>query len=302
MITGRRPVAIRPATPLPSGTSSRSSGPRGSPLVVDDPQHPQLGVEQQDGRRLGVEQLAQPFEQLLEELVQREVHERGVRDRLEARDAAPRAGSASSPATRSSSCIRRWSASTSTPSEVPERLGQRRSGRISDSVSGPTRTGTARADRGRGRPVDAVHGDAQGPAHGLAMRTPSSDRDDLLHVDALVGRAAEEVDGVSVQIGDDAPAIDDDRGIGERLERLVADPVLAQGEEEVVGARVRAPAGAAHRIGPVLWLVVVGSARRLDASAGVVHAPGGVRARPGYAQGSASRNSRSPAVCAGVAG
>jgi hypothetical protein len=77
-----------------SNASSRSA-PGGEPAT----QPPAVVVEQQDGRRVGVEDVAGPMQQLRQQIAPREVRERRVRDALERLEVRRSAGG----------CARAWS-------------------------------------------------------------------------------------------------------------------------------------------------------------------------------------------------
>ena len=81
--TGFRSAAMRPANPLPHGDADAPFHLLLDPLRGTGHELVASLVQQEDGRRVGVEDLAHPVEQLVQEIVDREVGEGGVADALD---------------------------------------------------------------------------------------------------------------------------------------------------------------------------------------------------------------------------
>ena len=84
MITGRRSAAMRPAKPRPSGIRTPCSTSSSMPLAAARDELAGGLVEQQEGGGVGVQDLGDALQQLGQQLVQRQVGQRGVGDALDA--------------------------------------------------------------------------------------------------------------------------------------------------------------------------------------------------------------------------
>ena len=82
MAIGCRWAATRPAKPLPTGMPDTLLDLLLDPLRRPRVQHPAVVVEQQDGRRVGVQDLRDPVEQRRQQVAERQVRERGIGEPL----------------------------------------------------------------------------------------------------------------------------------------------------------------------------------------------------------------------------